>query len=376
MSVNPTFLSNTKAAKPKVHFRFIDGLRGIAAFWVLLFHADPDGRISQLTSTLPTFFVDVVFRRGNWGIAIFFVISGFVMAYSLRNAKIDFNYLKNFAIRRFVRLSPPYYLSIILTIALTFVASKTIGIAFEPMGEPLSLQRFFAHLFYVQDLFKLPHIQEVYWTLCLEVQFYFLYFFLLSLAKWLDSSWKLPWTRAAVFIPPALLTVLFPIGVFPFDGRPTTILPLLYSFLLGVFAYWTWRENLKPLWFYSYCTLLLSVGIINSLGFVVTCVIVAILILQVARANRMQDLLNWGWLQFLGKISYSLYLNHAFIIGGTYLVGYKLLGRSIWSEFICLMLGISISLAFSTIMWHLVEKPSMKQSQNIKIVNSNKTLGA
>ena len=366
-------LSNTTVKKPKVHFQFIDGLRGIAALWVVLFHAE-DGRISQLTGTLPEWFVNVVFRWGSLGVAIFFVLSGFVIAYSLRNVKINLNYFKNFALRRFVRLSPPYYISILFTLAFAFAAAYVKGVAFEPMGKPLSFQRLFAHLFYVQDIFQLEHIDDVYWTLCLEVQFYIVFCVLLSLVQWLDSK-KLSWARAAVFIPITLLTTLFPLNVLKFDGRPDIFLPLLYSFLLGVFAYWRWQKNLKSVWFYLYCTVLTAAGIINTSDFVITSVIVAILILEVARANRIENWLSWGWLQFLGKISYSLYLNHVSIIGATYFIGFKLLDRSIWSEFLCLILGISISIAFATLIWQLVEKPSIKWSRNIKIVNTNKPVG-
>ena len=74
-------LSNTATPKPKAHFLFIDGLRGLAALWVILYHADPDGRISNLTSALPQWIVDEAFRWGSRGVAIFFVLSGFVMAF-------------------------------------------------------------------------------------------------------------------------------------------------------------------------------------------------------------------------------------------------------------------------------------------------------
>ena len=364
-------LSNTATPKPKAHFLFIDGLRGLAALWVILYHADPDGRISNFTSALPQWFVDVAFRWGSRGVAIFFVLSGFVMAYSLRNAKINFDYLKNFAVRRFIRLSPPYYVSMIVALGFAFIASQAKGGDFEPMGQPLSFVRFFAHLFYLQDVFKLVHIDDVYWTLCLEVQFYLVFFALIGLVQWLSSSWKLSWSRAAVFVPVAVFTTLFPLGVFGVGGsRPTIIFPFLYSFLLGVFAYWTWRENLKPIWFYIYCAVLLPAGIINFSGFAITSVISAVLVLEVARANRMQDWLNWGWLQFLGKISYSLYLNHVSIIGATYFVGLKVLGDGIWSEFICLIAAVVASIIFGTLMWYLVEKPSIKWNKSIKMVNN------
>ena len=95
--------------KQKVHFKFIDGLRGIAALWVVLFHADPHGRISQFTSVLPQWLVYILFEKGSLGIAIFFVLSGFLIAYSLQNARINFSFLKSFVLRRFVRLNPTYY---------------------------------------------------------------------------------------------------------------------------------------------------------------------------------------------------------------------------------------------------------------------------
>ena len=165
-------------------------------------------------------------------------------------------------------------------------------------------------------------------------------------------------------------------GAFGTDNpRPIIILPLLYSFLLGVFAYWTWRENLKPLWFYLYCGILLPAGIINFSGFAITSVIVAILLLEVARANRIQGWLSWGLLQFLGKISYSLYLNHVFIIGAAYFVGFKLLGRNIWSGIYLLNSRnfyqyclCDINVAFGRKTFNQVGV------KNIKIVNTNQAV--
>jgi hypothetical protein len=38
--------------KPKVHFQFIDALRGIGALWVVLFHSNSGERLTQLTNLL------------------------------------------------------------------------------------------------------------------------------------------------------------------------------------------------------------------------------------------------------------------------------------------------------------------------------------
>lgn len=69
-------LLKTATKKPRVHFHFIDGLRALAALWVILFHSviDPDKTISQFTNTLPKWFVYVVFEKGHLGVPIFFVI--------------------------------------------------------------------------------------------------------------------------------------------------------------------------------------------------------------------------------------------------------------------------------------------------------------
>ncbi len=367
--MNLNFSSPTEVIKPKIHFYFVDALRGIASLWVVLFHAHQEGRIDLLTSILPHWFVDVVFNWGSLGVAIFFVLSGFVIAHSLREAKIDLAYFRRFSLRRFARLTPPYYISIVITLVFSLLSSAVKGEVFAPGKTPLSFERLFAHLFYLQDIFRLGHINDVYWTLCIEVQFYLVFCALLGLAQWLNYAFNLRFSRAVVFVPAAILAALFPIGVFD-DGRAFIFLPLWYGFLLGVFAYWSWRDKLKPMYFYVYAALLLTTGLLKSQGFVIACAIAAILLLEVGRSNYMQVWLKWRWLQFLGQISYSLYLTHVPILGGAFFVGYKLFHHNAFIEAFCLLLGIFICVGFAAIAWQLIEKPSIRLSQKVKLVKN------
>ncbi|QDL06936.1 acyltransferase [Brasilonema octagenarum UFV-E1] len=369
--MNPKVSSTTStasASKPKEYFYFLDALRGVAALWVVLFHAPLDERIALLTSSLPHWLVVGVFEWGGLGVAIFFVLSGFVIAHSLREAKIDLSYFGRFSLRRLARLTPPYYVSIVVALAFAFLSSHVKGEAFAPGKEPLSFPRLLTHLFYLQDIFRLPQINEVYWTLCIEVQFYLIFCALLGLAQWLNSSWNLRYARSVVFVPAAVLAALFPIGLLGDNSRPFFFLPLWYGFLLGVFAYWSWRDKLKPILFYSYSALLLAAGVVKSTQFTIGCVIVAVLILEVARANRMQVWLKWRGLQFLGHISYSLYLTHSAIYGAAFFLGIKLLHNSAFSQGFSLLLGIIASVGFAALMWELVEKPSINLSQKVKLV--------
>ncbi len=367
--MNLTIPSITANTKSKVHFYFLDALRGIAVLWVILFHAPLDGRLVQLTSVLPQWVVNIVFNCGGFGVPIFFVLSGFVIAHSLREAHIDLAYFKRFCLRRFIRLTPAYYISIVITLGFAIASSYIKGDAFAPAKEALSFERLFLHLFYLQDIFRVEHINDVYWTLCLEIQFYIIFCALLGLAQWLKYSWNLSYSRAVVFGSAAIIAALFPMGMFVDSRRAFFFLPLWYAFLLGVFAYWSWRDKLNPMYFYFYSALLLTAGTLKSTTFVVACVIVAILLLEVGRADCMQSLKERS-LQFLGHISYSLYLTHIPVYGAVFFLGSKLLNRNAWSEAFCVLLATLASVGFAAIMWQLVEKPSINLSQKVKLVEA------
>lgn len=98
----------------KAHIPFLDGLRGLMAFWVLAGHtAYAAGASNQLPIiNNPTIAVDV-----------FMFISGFLMAYyfRIREEKEPWHSTstwRNFYIRRFFRIAPIYYL--LLTTAFIF----------------------------------------------------------------------------------------------------------------------------------------------------------------------------------------------------------------------------------------------------------------
>jgi len=56
----------------------------VAAFWVVLFPASEGGHVDHLKAALPAWVSRMVFDWGHLGVALFFVLSGFVMMHSLR----------------------------------------------------------------------------------------------------------------------------------------------------------------------------------------------------------------------------------------------------------------------------------------------------
>ena len=171
--------------KPKVNrFSFLDALRGIASFWVVLYHAESGGHTPVLQETLPVWLFELLFRKGFLGVPIFFVLSGFVIAHSVRKAYVNWPYFSNFISRRFARISPPYYAAMVLVLILSFVAAKVEG---ETYWFP-SVGNIAAHLAYVQRIFQFRDVNPAFWTLCIEMQFYLTYCALIAIVQRINGS--------------------------------------------------------------------------------------------------------------------------------------------------------------------------------------------
>ena len=95
-----TSLSNgTSLLAPKPHYAILDGLRGVAAVMVVLFHLF-EGSLSDRE-----FHTDQIINHGYLCVDFFFMLSGFVIGYAYddRWGKMS---LWDFCKRRLVRLQP------------------------------------------------------------------------------------------------------------------------------------------------------------------------------------------------------------------------------------------------------------------------------
>jgi peptidoglycan/LPS O-acetylase OafA/YrhL len=149
---------------------FPDGLRAIASLVVVLPHAVGLLVVSPRQNRFDALAV-VVAKHGTIGVQIFFVLSGFVIAFSIGRQFITARYLGVFILRRSVRLDSPYWCAIALAGAfILFRAHVSPAHVIVP-----SASNIVAHLFYLQNILHTPEINVVFWTLCLEVQLYSLF---------------------------------------------------------------------------------------------------------------------------------------------------------------------------------------------------------
>ena len=145
----------------------IDALRGVAAMAVVLFHLTT--RYMELFSfkALPS----LSFPYGHYGVNLFFIISGFVIFMTLEKTARPMD----FVVSRFSRLFPVYWAAIFVTFAVTHalgLPGKLVGFG-TAMGNMLMLH----------GLFRVPHVDGVYWTLEVELLFYCGMFFLFRIGR-------------------------------------------------------------------------------------------------------------------------------------------------------------------------------------------------
>ena len=107
----PASPASTERKSASKRLPFIDALRGIAAMWVVIFHIGEGGQIATLQAVIPAWFNSAFFKSGHFGVPIFFVLSGFVIAHAIGSVRVDGRYALRFITRRRLRLDPPYVAS-------------------------------------------------------------------------------------------------------------------------------------------------------------------------------------------------------------------------------------------------------------------------
>lgn len=143
---------------------YVDSIRGIAALAVIYIHiaevAHKNGFTSNSLEYYLFYFFAEYFDLGKIAVVMFFAVSGFVIPFSL--LKAGNAPLRGFAISRFFRLYPAYWLSMILALAIIPLVR----------GDVFTLKQIIANTTMLQQFLGQQNILGVYWTLQIEIIFY------------------------------------------------------------------------------------------------------------------------------------------------------------------------------------------------------------
>jgi len=160
-------------------FYEIDLLRFLAAFCVLMFHYTFRGYTADNLTVLPYLSIAPVTRYGYLGVNLFFLISGFVILMTASSGSARY-----FVISRVVRLYPAFWVCCTLTFLVMLVAGK----------QAPTFRQYLINMTMLSGFVGVPSIDAVYWSLFVEIKFYFLIFLALLFgqihrAKYLLGGW-------------------------------------------------------------------------------------------------------------------------------------------------------------------------------------------
>jgi peptidoglycan/LPS O-acetylase OafA/YrhL len=179
------------SAPPKGRIPALDGLRGLAALTIFVFHYG--GGAQSANPLLHT--AGVVARVGWIGVPLFFVLSGFLISGILWDSFGDPHWAKKFYIRRMLRIFPLYYGALLLTL-LGALAVGTFHGALRAIWIPALFLQNISGLAERVEALPSPMLLHHFWTLAVEEQFYLLWPLMLSRTSTRQSAARL---CAAVF---------------------------------------------------------------------------------------------------------------------------------------------------------------------------------
>lgn len=303
----------------------LDPLRFFLASLVLLFH------LPQLSANqgLPYFDGLPIYHRGLEAVYMFFVLSGFLIIRLIYRAKIRNAFsIKDFYIRRILRIFPLYYLVLGFGLFFYNVILPFLNIPFEinyTWKEAL-----FYNIFFLPNVFANVYepggILEILWSIGIEEQFYLL---IAPLLFFINVKWIL-----------RILSTLL-IGYFiiywsdVFEALQQYLFVFFYLFTGGVIAI---LEEKKMLEFLKRSAVFpLTVCIATLLFFVtdlfhfeplwlhslLTCLLFGLFIHSLAFNSRGVEVNN-KLLHHFGSISYGIYMFHAIVLNAVVFLFLKL----------------------------------------------------
>lgn len=377
----------------KVHLRYLDSLRGLAALAVVVHHAMLQFDFSQAPlSTSQEWFL-AAFQNGHYPVNFFIVLSGYCLMlpvlradYALAGGALQF--FK----KRARRILPPYYCAVLLSLLLIALLVGTKTGTHWDVSIPVTRLDIITHLLLVHDVFidTGGKINHAFWSIAVEWRIYFTFPLLLLLWRKAGAVRTLVVVAGVVVVLLGALKYLH--HLYPnINNTPNGIDPhYLLLFALGMFGAdaafagrspagrWTlgqWGAGLAVLTAAIVALANLPVRyakvpwqFIDVLaGLWGVCLLLVCNAVQHSAAGRhavAKAVLSWPPLVAVGTFGYSLYLVHAPLLQvlSQYVLGP--LHLSAFTGFVLLATGgLGVIVLFAYVFFQVCERPFMTRPQ-------------
>jgi peptidoglycan/LPS O-acetylase OafA/YrhL len=331
----------------------LTGLRGIGAAWVVLFHV-----------TYPL--QPPVLRAGYLGVDLFFLLSGFVLshAHGVRGEIRDVRTYRRFLGLRLARIYPLHLFALLL-VALAVLEWPGFATSFGPGPERFGLRSFIASVLLVQNLgIGMPTGWNTpAWTLSAE------WFASLLFPVFLLAARPLRSTRAALAATwVALLVFAAFLGLThhrtPDVAGPPGMVRMACEFAAGCMLHRAYAAGAaaagRMAWMAAAA---IAIGVLGPGTDTLAVFGFPVVVLLAARENAVSRSLCRPTVQFLGKISYSIYLLHWIILQAA-IRWADVLGIGGWGYAAWLTAAVVIVLAASALSYRCIEVPARNMLRN------------
>lgn len=319
------------------HLDYLQALRFLAATAVVIFHA---------LGTASTYFPDTparifsVFRYGDYGVDLFFVISGFIICYATPTDRLG---PIGFMTRRLERIVPIYWIMTLLMVALALMLPAAFTGTSWINARSIILSLSFTSFIDA----KMP-IVFVGWSLEYELLFY------LSVALLMVRGDKV-WDTTVI-----LLSTLAIFHKVPVMGTPGNIAqfvtnPLILEFAFGILvARLFMGRSISPAALTAAAIATLSVVIVDPIHRIVVMGLPAAMIVYAAAKLSRSRTTSARVLVFLGDASYSIYLLHIFVVSAAMKVAVRVLPLPVDALILLTTLTAIVS---GCVVYVLIERP-------------------
>lgn len=374
----------------KYHIKELDGIRALAIIIIVWYHF---WQQSWIVPVMGPINLDWLIRNGSILVDMLVLLSAFCLFLPYARQMVfkeQAPAAKYFYINRIARIAPSYYICIFIVLMLFAIPLH------EYQSKNFMIRDIFSHMFFIHNWFSdtllLTKLNGVLWTVALEVQYYLIF---PLIAK---AFVRRPKTTYFSMIALGLLSCFLISNNFSninqalFVNNAFTFAGVFANGMLGAWIYCLIINNRKRSKAGSIIFTLLAIGSIYAFRllcmnrqvygfetkwqidyrFLLSIVFLIFMISSIMSAKIFRKILNNGFMRFIAKISFNLYIWHQFIsvrlkefhipmwYGDT---PPNILGDKVW-QWKYMILCIFLSLLVASFMTYCVEIPIAKIIKN------------
>lgn len=315
------------------YFRNLQELRGMSACLIVISH-------------IPLVGITIGTSLGGYGVTMFFLLSGFLLIHSTEKST------SFFLEKRIIRIIPMYYLITLVTYVMASIQPEWFN---TTVATPQNLIKSLLFIPYMNPNGNVRPILDVAWALFPEVWFYIVFYI----------SLKISYKHRALITGGCFMT-LFGIGMAVENPILNQFKEAFLTLSIGMFLYYIWKWvpavkiNTKS-WVPKFILVAMYfiIGILYNnliyakkrfLAIILAYFVFCIFVVLEGKIRESNILFK------LGRISYSLYLTHEFIVKGVSRLVYSLDELNVISfgvSVLCVFFAIGVAIALNKI----IEKP-------------------